>query len=805
MDEYTIDRGGTIQIAADRPTTDSLGEEGPWYEQKEMASILRDLAAIFTDPEQLNALSVERNNIPVILHGILNELWDISIQAEMAKQIDSLSKLSQSKGLLEEVVESRELLKKVEGERHDPAACVRRIMEQSWAERSAMASVLDSQAQTKEAQELRAQVEAERKQPASAASGILRAHSWERQIVLAHTLGELDKIDQSDLLYRKVLAERSDPAFMLGTAASAAHGGTSWSRQLAMASILADQGKFSDALELYKSNVIAQEAALGATHPDVGMTYFRLAVVHNSNGDYHEAARCVFQALDIHQVNSDKDDLNSAAAYTLLAQLFVRKEMYDQASKFFYRALGLKEKLLDQLRSSDVAERIAARAEAAGDVAGARHYRAKAAAAQIRLFHGIEHYSSASFDLVGIGDLLRRDGSFEMALDFYQRAVKNDLDNFSKYDHQRDASSVRNLGIGPDHPRMASHYDRLTDVLCDLSRLDEAMEYNDKSLKIRLETLGAEHSDAAESYARRAAVLFLRGQLVDSCNYREKELHIKMRVLGPRHAHVATTLVHVGDIFMASTQPERAMQFFQDAAQIQLEQEDSSPVALTCAKLGDACRELDRVEDALAHYGMGQTLGELTLGDGHSSLCALQRGTALALQKLGQHEQAVQSAEKALGIANAVSEKARAYHTLAAVYNQQGQHEQALEQCRLEMEVWAKALGAEHPKVADVYGLMANIYHEQGQLEQSLEHTELELQARLKGPNQAELSCSHAALGAAHVHLVMASYNKEHLEKAAECYRQAFEVGAQALGAEHRLVVRYKSTIKDLTSLAARM
>ena len=83
----------------------------------------------------------------------------------------------------------------------------------------------------------------------------------------------------------------------------------------------------------------------------------------------------------------------------------------------------------------------------------------------------------------------------------------------------------------PQHPSVASSYNSLATVLGDRGNLNEATEYHERALDIRLQTLGPRHPDVATFYNNLATVLCHLGDLKQGTESHERALDIMLQVL----------------------------------------------------------------------------------------------------------------------------------------------------------------------------------------------------------------------------------------------------------------------------------
>ena len=74
-----------------------------------------------------------------------------------------------------------------------------------------------------------------------------------------------------------------------------------------------------------------------------------------------------------------------------------------------------------------------------------------------------------------------------------------------------------------------------------LGDLEQAREYQQRSLAIRLEKLGPEHVDVARSYNNLASIYKDLGDFKQPKEYQQRSLAIRLDKVGPEHVGVATS------------------------------------------------------------------------------------------------------------------------------------------------------------------------------------------------------------------------------------------------------------------------
>jgi tetratricopeptide (TPR) repeat protein len=121
-------------------------------------------------------------------------------------------------------------------------------------------------------------------------------------------------------------------------------------------------------------------------------------------------------------------------------------------------------------------------------------------------------------DLHQLGELYRDEGRLRQAASSFEESL-----------------SLRQRGLGEDHPDTMASKIRLAGTLRQQGRLDEAQFLDECIIEARERLLGAEHVDTLSARADLAATLSLQGRLADALAVQDAVLDTYMRLFGPEH------------------------------------------------------------------------------------------------------------------------------------------------------------------------------------------------------------------------------------------------------------------------------
>lgn len=145
------------------------------------------------------------------------------------------------------------------------------------------------------------------------------------------------------------------------------------------------------------------------------------------------------------------------------------------------------------------------------------------------------------------GDLLTSIGITEERAGEYEAAER----------HQRDALSLRETELGPDHLSVAWSLNNLAVVLLALGRYEEAEAAILRSVAIKQETLGDEHPDVAAGLGNLGDVLLATGRLEEAKQAMERVVAMRKQVLGPQHPDVALALNNLANLYQTMGNGQR--------------------------------------------------------------------------------------------------------------------------------------------------------------------------------------------------------------------------------------------------------
>jgi tetratricopeptide (TPR) repeat protein len=261
---------------------------------------------------------------------------------------------------------------------------------------------------------------------------------------------------------------------------------------------------------------------------------------------------------------------------------------------------------------------------------------------------GPDHPDTAAI-LNNLARLLRDQGDLAGARPLYERAL-----------------AIHDVTRGHDHPDTAADLDNLAAVLQDQGDFAAARPLCERALAIREKALGPDHPDTAGNLNNLAGLLAEQGDLAGARPLFERALAIHEKTLGPDHRDTATTLTNL---------------------------------ALLMVEQGDLAGAWPLLERALA-------IRKQVLGPEHPDTAGSLNNLALVLEAQGDHagarslfESAQAVYEEALGVEHPNTNRVRCHR--ARLLLAAGVASEALALGESALAAHAKVLGQDHPWTAD--------------------------------------------------------------------------------------------------------
>ena len=299
---------------------------------------------------------------------------------------------------------------------------------------------------------------------------------------------------------------------------------------------------------------------------------------------------------------------------------------------------------------------------------------------------------------------------------------------------------------GPDHAqRVARFYHNMGLLHRLLGDYQQAKEYYERTLSMRLNKLGPDHVDVAHTYHIMGTLYRHMGDHRQAKEYYLRALSIRLNKFGPDHVVVAHTYHHMGTLHRDLGDLRQAKEYYLRALSIRLN------------KLGP-----DHVDVAQTYHHMG--ILHRYLGDHPQAKEYYERALSIRLNKLGPDHVDV----------------AHTYHNMGILHRDLGDLQKAKENYERALSIRLNKLGPDHVDVADTYHSMGILHRDLGDLQRAKENYEraLSIQLNKLGPEHVDVADTYHSMGILHRDL-------GDLQKAKEYYEGVRSIKRNKLGPDH--------------------
>ena len=298
-------------------------------------------------------------------------------------------------------------------------------------------------------------------------------------------------------------------------------------------------GQYGEAEPLFQQALEIWKGLVGPDHPNVAMTSNSLAVVYQAQGRYAEAEPLFQQALEIWEAALGPDHPNVATTRSNLAIVYRAQGRYAEAKPLFQQALASYEHSLgpEHPLTANTLAHLGGLYLVMVQFSEAEPYFQRALAIQEKVL-GPEHPNTAD-TLVGLGNLYRILGQFAEAEPLLQRGLK-----------------INEKVLGPDHPSTAASLNALAVLYVDMEQYSEE-QYDEtegllkRALFIQEQVLGPMHSLTAQTLNNLAFHYKLVGDYAKAEPLYRRAVTINEQVLGAQHPETLMYLNNLGDLYLA--------------------------------------------------------------------------------------------------------------------------------------------------------------------------------------------------------------------------------------------------------------
>lgn len=333
---------------------------------------------------------------------------------------------------------------------------------------------------------------------------------------------------------------------------------------------------------------------------------------------------------------------------------------------------------------------------------------------------------------------------------------------------------------GEDSSSIAEIYDNISENFSNLDRYDEALEYAQKSLKIRKETVDEESGFIVRSYRRMYESFQGLGRYLEALEYAEKILQNQKKTWNEEQPVVASAYEDVGYTLRDLGQHENALRHFEKGLEIRKKIfQDHIPdwaqyrIIESYSNIGKCLIDLDRKQEALEYVIRAwESLKNISKEPPFISNCL-----CVYLNDLGQHQAALECLQRTLEIRLNVFGQAHpntlsSYRAVAYHLTSLDRDQEALEYWDKSLEITERIFGKINERVAISYNSIGNSLLKLGKSQEALTKYKKSLEICREVPDEAGLIILYKSIG-------ICLKNLDRYEEALESFEKALEIWEQ--------------------------
>jgi tetratricopeptide (TPR) repeat protein len=299
-------------------------------------------------------------------------------------------------------------------------------------------------------------------------------------------------------------------------------------------------------------------------------------------------------------------------------------------------------------------------------------------------------------------------------------------------------------------------YSSIGNSYLNLGMYDDAWEYYQKCLEIKLQCYGARHIKVASSYYNFGNLYSKKGEYNKALEYSQKCLEIEIESLGEINTSVASTYNIIGVIWFDLFDYDKSIEFYQKSLKIRkrILGSDHHDVAYTINNIGLVLDRKGKYDEAIENYEESLNILKYKFGDNHPNVATILNNIGNSYLDKENYEYAIEYYLKTLEIRLNVFESthpdiANTFQDLGNVYHYKRIFKKAQEFYEKCLDIRLKSLGENHPLVADIYHCIGLNYNIQEYYNEALEFHKkcLEIRLNIFESNHSEISITYDQIG----------------------------------------------------------
>jgi len=321
----------------------------------------------------------------------------------------------------------------------------------------------------------------------------------------------------------------------------------------------------------------------------------------------------------------------------------------------------------------------------------------------------------------------------------------------------REALTIRESLLGPNHPEVAESLEALAMIYYDEARFGEAEKLLQRAIKIDEKVLGSRNSKTASKVHDLAIVLNDEGKYPEAETLYRRALAVREETLSSGASELGESYNDLATLYDDEGEYPEAEPLYLKALAIREKADgaESWQVAETLDNLAMLYDAEGRYTEGIPLEQRAIAIYQKALGPEHPKLAAINVDLAELYEDEGDYLRAGPLLQQALSILRKTlgpnhPNVAETLRDLGVLYETEGHYSSAEQQHREALKIREKAFGSEHRYVAESLNDLGSLYEKEGRYQEAepLLERAVAIRERTLGPNHPELAESLARLAA---------------------------------------------------------
>ena len=368
------------------------------------------------------------------------------------------------------------------------------------------------------------------------------------------------------------------------------------------------------------------------------------------------------------------------------------------------------------------------------------------------------------------GDYQEAQQHFKKALSIYQSESENSMD-------------------------VATCYNCLGSSLSHTENYDQALEYLDQALEIRLSIEGDLSLETALSYNNIGSIHSSLGHYSEALDCFRKALNIRLKY-GDETEAVAGSYHNIGSLMSKQGDYAKALEYLEKALSInkQFLGENHPHLSYLYNNLGYTYSKMGNNDKALDNYLKALNIRVRLFGELHSSLTTTYNNIALNYKKNKDYNKAIDYYQKSIDVIKATTGDKSAnlgtgYNNIGSLFIDQKEFSKALEYFNLAKDIYINSFGEDYPDLGVIYANIGRVYQQTEDYPQAQINCEKAIRIMTKA------NLTTPALGMSYGNLGNILFAMEKYSQSLNYYEKSLHILESKLGKEHPTT---KAVAKDI-------